>query len=58
MIQLKIIYKYDPRRAILLDPKGESIKVLIDAHPKVEDFNGYYKFKGINKWVKGIDLDE
>jgi hypothetical protein len=32
--------------------------VVIDAHPKVEDFNGYYKFKGINKWVKGMDLDE
>lgn len=44
LIQLKIVYKYDPRRAILLDPKGESISVVIDAHPKLEEYDGYFKF--------------
>jgi hypothetical protein len=61
LIQLKIHYKYDPRRAILLDPMGESITVDIDRHSQLatdKEFNGYFKFQGIKKWVKGMNLDE
>jgi hypothetical protein len=59
LIQLRIKYKYDPQRAILLDPHGNtSIEVTIDAHrladsdcplarkhPQVRDFDGYLHFK-------------
>ena len=32
LIQLNINYKYDPRQAILLDPKGHSIEVSFGEH--------------------------
>lgn len=42
----------------MLDPKGESIQVMIDKHAKFPEFDGYMKFHGIHQWVKGMNLDE
>ena len=59
LIQLRINYKYDPRRALKLDPKGESISVEIDAHPHkmMEKLNGYLEFEGVSKHKVTVEMN-
>jgi hypothetical protein len=50
LIDMEIIYKYDPRQAILLDPKGHSIDVRYRkfAEMRTNPIAGHYKFHGID----------
>jgi len=60
LIQLTIDYKYDPRQAILLDAKGNSINVNIGWNDEEKQgHDGYYKFQDIAKgWVRGMKMDQ
>lgn len=59
IVQLKLHYTYEPKKAIKLNPKGDSIRVDLVEYPDKTDFTyrGYYKFQRIGKWVKGMRLD-
>lgn len=66
LIDMRIRYKYDPRQAILLDPKGHSIEVGYRLPQMTENgaalrvdgpTSGHWKLEGIEAWAKGLKLD-
>lgn len=49
LIQLKITFKYEARRATILDTKGDSISVEVECNRKIErGYDGYFEFEGID----------
>ena len=54
---MRIDCAYKPRRAIRLDPKGDSTSVRIIRQEGPNCWKGYYKFQRVGKWVKGMTLD-
>lgn len=49
LIQLKITFKYEARRATILDTKGDSITVEVDSNRKIDKgYDGYFEFEGID----------
>ena len=57
VVQLKLHYTYEPKKAIKLNPKGDSIRVDLVEVDNDYTYRGYYKFQRIGKWVKGMTLD-
>ena len=49
MFDFKVICKYEPKQALMLDPDGKTLK--FELGPKI-------KLKSMPLWIKGLKVDE